>query len=394
MFLVLFLSAIAALESINDLTVDQLWEVAKPSLDQLGIRMDFGNFSKYVEPSRPRLVETYRQLQEQAMFRKSDPVDQDMLSNSSHKITAFPSVPVSVPVYERVGSPGCSGGSGPRKIPLPPRPPPPAGINTYSQMSQQELMMKSAQSGNPDAATKQTASMTSMTVVMVLASIFATVIPESLPPPIWNLSPLPCVPMLTGKNCYDAVNYPITFADGLMASETDAAMFEVIQDFPALFSLRTNNFPYPYAIYARCFQAMMSMKCAAAFPTCTAPQSRQWFMPGVGRMPICYTLCFDVLVFCPGFTFDDIRSSCAFPSIEPICAKATYRRLDAVPPPLEDEDDGEANGCPDASASEDPGQDPTLYEPLRPSRVFQERPGVIAGTVPYSEPGNSTELAV
>ena len=36
--------------------------------------------------------------------------------------------------------------------------------------------------------------------------------------------PLPCLPMLTGHNCFGAVLYPITMADFTIADVTDAMM--------------------------------------------------------------------------------------------------------------------------------------------------------------------------
>jgi hypothetical protein len=44
--------------------------------------------------------------------------------------------------------------------------------------------------------------------------------------------------MVTGHNCFGAVNYPITFADFLLADVTDSKMSALIENFPATFAAK------------------------------------------------------------------------------------------------------------------------------------------------------------
>jgi hypothetical protein len=168
--------------------------------------------------------------------------------------------------------------------------------------------------------------------------------------------------MTVAKNCYGAVNYPVTFSDFLLAKTTDASLQTVIESFPQLFDDRTKHLSYPYEVYVRCFQAYMSMQCASLFPTCTNIQSQQAFIPLLGRMPICMDLCLNVFKSCPGFLPADIQGPCSLPSPlpAPFCAFASYTREDAVPPPIGS--DTPPPDCPPLDADSDLDDDEAPIE--------------------------------
>ena len=217
------------------------------------------------------------------------------------------------------------------------------------------------------------AQMLGMMVVSTVTSIATEILPMAIPPPVWNLRPLPCVPMLTGKNCFGAIKYPITFSDAIMAMQADQSLDTLIDAFPGLFDQRTNGQSYPYEAYARCFQAYMSMHCAALFPTCTTLQAQQTFMPMMGRMPMCISICAQVLTTCPGFVATDVLPFCRTfsPLPPPFCAYATYDRLDAVPPPIKNEDMNA--GCPQIDPDQDLDIDPGLDDDFQPEGLDLER---------------------
>lgn len=192
----------------------------------------------------------------------------------------------------------------------------------------------------------------------------AAIIPPLTPPPVWNLMPLPCMPMLTGHNCFGAVLYPITFSDSLIADVTDSIMDSVITSFPELYANRVGG-KTADDVYLKCFQAYMSMACASLFPVCTTFQARNEYIPFLGRMPICFPLCLAVLYICPGFTAADISGFCDEASLPPLCALAWYRKSDpnVVPKQLDPNSNQEGYGeCPKYDPDIDIGQDPTLYD--------------------------------
>ena len=41
---------------------------------------------------------------------------------------------------------------------------------------------------------------------------------------VWNLMPLPCLPMFTGHNCFGAVLTPTTMAEFVIADVTDSQL--------------------------------------------------------------------------------------------------------------------------------------------------------------------------
>lgn len=61
-------------------------------------------------------------------------------------------------------------------------------------------------------------------MIQTIISDALIVIPPLVPPPIWINQPLPCLPMVTGHNCFGAILYPITLADFTIASVTDKSV--------------------------------------------------------------------------------------------------------------------------------------------------------------------------
>jgi hypothetical protein len=59
-------------------------------------------------------------------------------------------------------------------------------------------------------------------VLETVAAIAAADIPPTISPPVWNNMPFPCMPMITGHNCFGAVAYPITVSDFILADTSDS----------------------------------------------------------------------------------------------------------------------------------------------------------------------------
>jgi hypothetical protein len=204
------------------------------------------------------------------------------------------------------------------------------------------------------------------------------VIPMGIPPPVWNLRPFPCMPMVTGSNCFGAVLYPITFADSVIADVTDSALTGTIKQFRTLFYARAGS--QPDHVYQTCFKAFMSMMCGSLFPMCTNPQGQDEMIPFVGRVPLCFTACLMVLLQCPGFGMADIEGPCSDISVPPVCSQAVYLRDDINEDEArEREIEGSLNSkCANYDPLLDAGQDPLLYEEESPEVLFPEGSGLHA----------------
>lgn len=206
----------------------------------------------------------------------------------------------------------------------------------------------------------------------------AAIIPMGIPPPVWNLRPFPCLPMVAGSNCFGAVLYPITFADSVIADVTDSALTGTIKQFRTLFYARAGK--QPEKVYQKCFKAFMSMMCSSLFPMCTNPQGQNEMIPFIGRVPLCFTACLLVLLKCPGFGLSDIEGPCSDISVPPICAQAVYLKDDIDDDEArEDEIEGSLNSkCANYDPLLDAGQDPLLYEEDPPDVLFPEGTGMHA----------------
>ncbi|KAF4694416.1 hypothetical protein FOZ60_008286 [Perkinsus olseni] len=142
-----------------------------------------------------------------------------------------------------------------------------------------------------DAAQRQASQLISATSATMakhiaeaaVASLLSAV-PSSAPPPIWNDKPLPCMPLPEGDT------------------------------------------------YEKCYTAFMSMQCASMFPMCTVPQASEISVVGIGKVPLCSTLCHNVLAQCPGFNLNDVSGPCDSSSVPPVCAMAHFYRVDDMPP--------------------------------------------------------------
>jgi hypothetical protein len=234
--------------------------------------------------------------------------------------------------------------------------------------------MQSALPTGQTTTSENVATTMAMTMVQSVGALIAAVVPQFVPPPVWNMMPLPCVPMVTGKNCYGSIFYPITFADAMLADKTDAVVDTIIEDFPSLYFQRTKGYPFPYERYVQCFHSYMSLQCATLFPTCTTLQASQEFIPWRGRMPTCLFHCIEVLMTCPGFQFADVEDLChsiGYTPVPPLCAWAKYTRMDAIPAPVGD-DSGEGKMCPPIDPELDVSMDPTLYDAYEPRQALSD----------------------
>jgi len=205
------------------------------------------------------------------------------------------------------------------------------------------------------------------------AATVAAIVPQGIPPPVWNLRPFPCMPMLSGSNCFGAVMYPITFSDTMLADMTDSVLTNTIKQFRSMFKERAGL--QPDFIYQRCYKAYMSMMCSSIFPMCTNIQGQNEFIPFLGRVPMCFTSCLAVLALCPGFSFIDIEGPCTDVSIPPLCAQAVYLKDDLEGQrTVEDELAEKLNSkCHNYDPEIDAGQDPYLYEEEPAVKLFHDQ---------------------
>jgi hypothetical protein len=202
-------------------------------------------------------------------------------------------------------------------------------------------------------------------------STAVSLVPPAIPPPVWNNMPLPCVPMITGGNCFGSVLYPITFADSIIADVTDSVLTGLRGRFRATFLQRAGK--QPDSVYQLCYKAYMSLMCSDRFPRCTNPQGRDEMVPFLGRVPTCFTACIAVLAACPGFTFADIGGVCSEVSVPPICSQAVYLRDDPQGvETIEEEIAGKLNSkCSNYNPEIDAGEDPLLYETEPTEKLFE-----------------------
>merc|ERR1719453_1033204 len=162
-----------------------------------------------------------------------------------------------------------------------------------------------------------------------MVSLVLQVVPPLIPPPVWINQPLPCLPMVTGHNCFGAVLYPITAADSIMADVTDSQLDGTIAGFPSLYAQKvgkTSN-----SAYKACFSAYMSLQCASIFPMCSTIQATDFPGPA-GRLPLCFFHCIAPLVLCPGFWIEDISGECQMASVPPACTTAVFTNTKLLPP--------------------------------------------------------------
>jgi hypothetical protein len=189
-----------------------------------------------------------------------------------------------------------------------------------------------------------------MGLVQTVFAGIAHIVPPLVPPPVWTNTPLPCLPMVSGHNCFGAVLYPITFADFLVADMTDKVMDGYIATFPRTYAAKVGK--TDGAMYKSCFSAYMSMHCSAIFPRCTTPTSRDEAIPMGGRVPLCLHLCILPLVMCPGFWIGDLIGTCKFVSVPPMCTQAFFWNLWRLPQQYETYDEAHPfqQACPESAS--------------------------------------------
>lgn len=189
---------------------------------------------------------------------------------------------------------------------------------------------------------------TALGFVQTVVATAINVIPPQVAPPAWNNMPFPCLPMVTGHNCFGAVLYPITAADFAIADVTDAAMDGLLEGFPTTYRKKVGK--TSDEAYTLCGMTYFTMHCSSLFPRCTHPQGVDEFIPQIGRNPMCLHMCVLPLVTCPGFWVDDIIGPCTMVSLPPVCAQAFFWMKWKIPPQLADNDDVHAfeKECPEA----------------------------------------------
>ncbi len=189
---------------------------------------------------------------------------------------------------------------------------------------------------------------TGASMVKGVTSTLVAVVPPFIP--FWN-KPLPCLPMVTGHNCFGAIQYPITASDFVRADTTDSQLDGVIASFPALYKRKvgtTSN-----AAYKACFASYMGMQCASIFPRCANPAGSVQAPSPAGRLPMCFTHCIQTLVACPGFWIDDIASQCMDVSVPPMCSISIFANFWLLPPQYTSYESSLPSGqtCPQVPAS-------------------------------------------
>lgn len=191
-------------------------------------------------------------------------------------------------------------------------------------------------------------------MIQGLASSILYVVPPLIPPPVWNNKPLPCLPMITGHNCFGAILHRITLSDFMIADVTDAMVTGHIASFPAVYAAKVGRTSDD--LYRTCYGAFMSMMCSSIFPRCTTPQSSSDVMPAGGRVPMCFFLCISTLVACPGFWLPEIYGPCSLISVPPMCTVSFYWRVGTAPPQYEDFSgaNGYPSDCPPSAEMEPP----------------------------------------
>ncbi|GAW79367.1 hypothetical protein, conserved [Plasmodium gonderi] len=180
-------------------------------------------------------------------------------------------------------------------------------------------------------------------LIQSVASSVVDIVPPLIPPPVWINRPLPCLPMVTGKNCLGSVLYPITAAEFVTADITDSIMNGVISSFPAKYASKVGKTSDTQ--YRICAMAYLGMYCASIFPICWLPIG----LKVAETMSVCFPQCLATLIACPGFWIDDIEGPCNNASVPPFCSFSVFVNQKIVPPQLTSYDDSHMypSSCPE-----------------------------------------------
>ncbi|EUD65260.1 hypothetical protein C922_04389 [Plasmodium inui San Antonio 1] len=170
-------------------------------------------------------------------------------------------------------------------------------------------------------------------LIQSVASSVVDIVPPLIPPPVWINRPLPCLPMVTGKNCLGSILYPITAAEFVTADITDSTMNGIISSFPAKYASKVGK--TSDAQYRLCAMAYLGMYCASLFPICWMPIG----LKVAETMSVCFPQCLATLIACPGFWIDDIEGPCSNASVPPFCSFSVFVNQKIVPPQLTSYDD-------------------------------------------------------
>ncbi|KAF4726726.1 hypothetical protein FOZ62_007244, partial [Perkinsus olseni] len=86
----------------------------------------------------------------------------------------------------------------------------------------------------------------------------------------------------------------------------------------------------------------------SAVPSSVPPLASDISVVAIGKVPLCSTLCHNVLAQCPGFNLDDVSGPCDSSSVPPVCAMAHFSRVDDMPPQYSTFDEHEpfSDKCP------------------------------------------------
>ncbi|VWU51515.1 conserved protein, unknown function [Hepatocystis sp. ex Piliocolobus tephrosceles] len=193
-------------------------------------------------------------------------------------------------------------------------------------------------------------------LIQSVASTVVDIVPPLIPPPFWINRPLPCLPMVTGKNCLGSILYPITASEFVTANITDSIMNGIIASFPSKYAAKIGKTSDER--YKLCAMTYLGMYCASLFPICWLPIG----LRVAETMSVCFPQCLATLIACPGFWLDDIEGPCSNASVPPFCSFSIFINQKIVPPQLTSYDT--SHSYPVTCPSEDKDYDisDNLYE--------------------------------
>ncbi|KJP87859.1 hypothetical protein AK88_02463 [Plasmodium fragile] len=206
-------------------------------------------------------------------------------------------------------------------------------------------------------------------LIQSVASSVVDIVPPLIPPPVWINRPLPCLPMVTGKNCLGSILYPITAAEFVTADITDSTMNGIISSFPAKYASKVGK--TSDAQYRLCAMAYLGMYCASIFPICWMPLG----LKVAETMSVCFPQCLATLIACPGFWVDDIEGPCSNASVPPFCSFSAFINHKIVPPQLTSYDDSHAYPatCPTQDYEYDSTEELYQHEQVAMDSVYTKK---------------------
>lgn len=234
-------------------------------------------------------------------------------------------------------------------------------------------------------------------LIQSVASSVVDIVPPLIPPPVWINRPLPCLPMVTGKNCLGSILYPITAAEFVTADITDSIMNGVIASFPSKYAAKVGKTSDTQ--YRICAMAYLGMYCASLFPICWLPIG----LRVAETFPICFPQCLATLIACPGFWLQDIEGPCSSVSVPPFCSFSIFINQKIVPPQLTSYDQSHSfpSSCPPRDEQYDTPDE--LYERDSVPDIFEKDkgnyhnpklptyPSLVADLSSHEEEGEETE---